>query len=524
MHRKYFIYGCVLLLFSMIGCTTEPYDVYPVNTLLSNSTLLNSLAESDSSGVFYSLPKTVFRLSFTVKKTDKTMGEYKEYLDEIDEAYKEAVKNDKEEKSDKLKKIVQLINATNAISNNTTEYEVTEVSITPEAEPDYGQQYFVKISDKSYIANSLNMALSEYGIITDTSVSSSDKRLDYAVTALETTASIFGKVIGLGSPDNSIAESKASWSDRAINDYNTYTDLVASYKDIVELANPDYVYINKDVYSSVKEDLTSKINLLKSKFIGSQKPESKTFTARLCPAGNTLLNPSNTTVFSYSAKGLLYPDSNSVLSFDQQVFLPAPPKKDAAEKKSAAEQQLPEQTDVVLKIENPFDGSTEGLSKISKVLSALAGNTGDSAAGDSFCTSPPCGLAYRIPGKVRVSIYDGDKLLKVNEMLLAQKGVVAFLPHELDSSESEINTTFYGDSGAVKSVKLSNTPTDSSVITSAGNAVTTALSPYDEATQLELKVAREQAKASIATAKYNEEYYKKQLDDLENSASAGSEE
>jgi len=103
----------------------------------------DSKAVSDKDGIIYSLPHTVINVSLVVNKIQKTKGPYAEFADKY-------------------------LGLTNLITNDGTEYELREISLTTTAEPDPEQFYFVELDDKSSReSKSIEMYLSEAGFLQD---------------------------------------------------------------------------------------------------------------------------------------------------------------------------------------------------------------------------------------------------------------------------------------------------------------------------------------------------------------------
>jgi len=74
-------------------------------------------------GYYYALPQTVLIINVTVKKTDRIRGPYAMYASKY-------------------------LGMTNAISQNSTSYDISEITVSSYVEPDPGQYYFVKTKGK----------------------------------------------------------------------------------------------------------------------------------------------------------------------------------------------------------------------------------------------------------------------------------------------------------------------------------------------------------------------------------------
>lgn len=103
----------------------------------------DSKAVSEKDGIIYSLPRTIINVSLVVNKIQKTKGPYADFADKY-------------------------LGLTNIITNNSTEYEIREISLTTSVEPDPEQFYFVELDDKSSKeSKSIEMYLSEAGLMQD---------------------------------------------------------------------------------------------------------------------------------------------------------------------------------------------------------------------------------------------------------------------------------------------------------------------------------------------------------------------
>jgi hypothetical protein len=103
-----------------------------------------SKAPSLSEGIYYSLPRTQFNFEVTISKVEKIKGPYAEFAGKY-------------------------LGLTNVIFENSTSYELGDISISTTSVPDPEQYYFVEINSKQgKEANDLIVSLSESGIIQNT--------------------------------------------------------------------------------------------------------------------------------------------------------------------------------------------------------------------------------------------------------------------------------------------------------------------------------------------------------------------
>jgi hypothetical protein len=104
-------------------------------------------------GVFYSLPRTVIKVSLKVNKIQTVKGPYSEYADKY-------------------------LGLTNCTLTNSIEYELDEISMSVMSEPDPEQYYFVELDEKASKENkAVEMNLSELGLLQDAKDVSKSKNL-----------------------------------------------------------------------------------------------------------------------------------------------------------------------------------------------------------------------------------------------------------------------------------------------------------------------------------------------------------
>jgi len=95
---------------------------------------------SNSEGLFYSLPQTVIQVDIVVNKIQKIKGPYSEFAD-------------------------QMIGLTQVTSSNTTEYELKDIRLNTFSEPDPSEFYYIQIPEKQKDRKSIELFLSKDGII-----------------------------------------------------------------------------------------------------------------------------------------------------------------------------------------------------------------------------------------------------------------------------------------------------------------------------------------------------------------------
>ncbi|NDV22054.1 DUF4831 family protein [Desulfovibrio sp. JC022] len=508
--KTLFVISFLLLL---AGCTTTTVNVYPVKTLVNDGDLVKKMAEDKSQGFFYSLPKTVLNVAVTVQKIDRKPGAFWANRTEIIKECDKYIGKFKgvESNIDVINNCMglkALLTYKKAVQKPNVDYKVSDISIVTSVEPDTENQFYVEVDDDSFTANSLKMTLAEYGMISDAAMTTTDKSLDYAVAGLKATASIAGSFFGLGSVAKSGGLSGYSLIFRqALAEYKKYNAELTEYGKFLTFSKAQQAVISKEMYGIAKANYIARINEYKSSFIGSETKTSKTFTVKFSPGSLASDGMEHIDLFDYYDSGIVY-SSDKRLRFDKKVYQAAP---------SSAEGV----THVALKVDPALDGSVDKLKDLSSALCVLAGK--DKTCNPStanLCSSPPCGLAYRIPGMALVSISANDNILKSEELMIAQRGLVAFLPRTVTGSQSGLAATYYGESGALKTVSVDKAVPEASSISGLGEAASV-VGTFGETKKLQSESAKATAKASIAQAKYNEAKAKDDLRNLEESFSAG---
>ncbi|WP_163350843.1 DUF4831 family protein [Desulfovibrio sp. JC010] len=530
MIKRLLIAICISLF--LAGCTTNVANVYPVSMIAKNSTLAQEMVKNKSQGFFYALPKTVLNVEFKVKKVVETPGVFWKYKDgiisnctSVVEKLKNSTIND-----DKLKIILQcegimeLLRSKDAVKKDNTTYKIAESSIVTVVEPDHENQFYVDISADAFTANSLQMTLSEYGIVSDVAVTAEDKSIDYAVAGLKTTASIAGAFFGLGggtSWGKSMDQDDVTTLDniglslefrKALFWYDKYLEEEEAFGEFLTFRSYSQGEMTKEMFDIAKANYEARINRYKGMFIGTKNEKVKTFSVKYCPETSFANANDSIKLFSLfnhvKSGGVIYSNSTR-LRFDQKVFAVSSNAKDV--------------TDVVLTVSPAMDGGVEKLNSLSKTMLALAGkNSATGGTSETFCSSPPCGLAYRIPGSAHVSVATNSTVLKNAEVAIAQSGLVAYLPRTINGSKSGLIAEYYGESGALKIVNITKVLPEGASVSAGGDAAASAMGVFDKTKNLQNAAAQATAKADIATAKYNEEEAKLKLQNIGESFSAGS--
>jgi len=110
-------------------------------TLVNVVKVDNKTQPSGKSGFYYALPRTFIRVDIVVNKTEQIKGPYSEYAEKY-------------------------LGLTNVIKSNSTSYEISEYKLSTFAEPDPQQFYFVRLKNACCTNyDRLKLSLSETGIL-----------------------------------------------------------------------------------------------------------------------------------------------------------------------------------------------------------------------------------------------------------------------------------------------------------------------------------------------------------------------
>ncbi len=498
MLKKTFLVMIFMIVPFFAGCKTTTTNVYPVNKIANDPALAQKMVNADINGFYFTLPKTLLNLSIAVTERVKTPGSLA------------ALKN--------AKNVTKTLNITDQeakgiIFAKTTEFKIGDVNISSEQVNDYENQYYLEILSGNTNENTLKMTLSEYGNISSTEVSEKDLSVEFAVAALKTTASIAGKVIGAG---GSATKNESKYK----KEYQEYKKLIEDYTKFISMKNTQYLRISAELYEKIKTAYEAMVKQQHDALFGSVQTNTKIITAQFCPKTGINADTQPIKIADYSDEGFSYSNETDII-FLKKVF--------------SAKEKLQEAKGLWLKIETAPYGTMEGMKQLSKTLCLLAGKPDNcTATPENICSSPPCGLPYRIPAKSVISVVEGSQLIneqlkittvfKRKEMLVAQRGVVAFLPRTVDGSKSGMTVNLYNDSGALKDLNINTTPLESSTITSSGDAASSVITPFTKSSKLANELAKIQTQEAITAAKLSLKEKAIALEKLNNTTETYSEE
>lgn len=118
----------------LLSCNTSYINVVKVD---------NSSDPSKKEGIYYNLPKTIIIVDVTVTKEEKIKGPYAEFAGKY-------------------------LGMSNVITQNSTTYNISGISLSSSTSPDTTQYYYIHMGKKALNDNSFQLALSETGIIQNT--------------------------------------------------------------------------------------------------------------------------------------------------------------------------------------------------------------------------------------------------------------------------------------------------------------------------------------------------------------------
>lgn len=115
-------------------------SIYGINAQINVSKVGSPGINSDSEGLFYSLPQTVIQVDIIVNKVQKVKGPYSEYAD-------------------------QMLGLSLVTSINSIEYELKDIRLTAYNEPDPSEYYFIQMPQKQKERKAIELFLSDDGVI-----------------------------------------------------------------------------------------------------------------------------------------------------------------------------------------------------------------------------------------------------------------------------------------------------------------------------------------------------------------------
>jgi len=327
---------------------------------------------SNSEGLFYSLPQTVIQVDIVVNKIQKIKGPYSEFAD-------------------------QMIGLTQVTSSNTTEYELKDIRLNTFSEPDPSEFYYIQIPEKQKDRKSIELFLSKDGIIAGVGITNGQenekkqKTLDLSSSTIRipefTNPSVFERmdtVIKRISLDSTIIEQKFFRKTSAAKSPEQKAREAAEF--ILKLDESMYNLINGyqevNYEKGTMEFMYNQMNTMKKDYLelfkGITSTSNETYTFYFTPESDV---PSEVLCKFSSSKGIV---SKSSVSGEPVTI-------------TASSQ------DKAYALKSEVDKLKRG-------------------------THESHGLYYRIPERADIQVKFGDHTKLETQFLINQLGLVTFLP------------------------------------------------------------------------------------------------
>lgn len=377
------------ILLPVIFCLVTLSSVAQVNVLKVGSAGINT----ESDGLFYSLPQTVIQVDVIVNKIQKIKGPFAEYAN-------------------------QMLGLSQVTSVNSTEYELKDVKVSSSKEPDPDQYYFIQMQGRQKDKKAIQLFLSSDGIISGIgAVPDSEDEMKYRSKDLAkskvdipefTNPSVFEKmdtVVKRVSLDSTIIEQKFFRKTSTAKSVEQKAREAAEF--ILKLDESMYNLINGyqevNYEKGTMEFMYNQMNSMKQDYLelfkGITAVSSETYTFYFIPDKN---NPTETLCRFSISKGVL-----------------------------------------------PKTATTGDLVQIQ--ATSLAKNNIIKSQTEKLAVAPRewHGLYYRIPEKANVAVKIGGLVVLESPFMINQFGVVTFLP-----SSTLRNIEFDNNTGGIRSVVL----------------------------------------------------------------------
>jgi hypothetical protein len=357
-----------------------------------------SVAPSLNEGIYYSLPRTQFNFEVTITKIEKIKGPYSSFAGKF-------------------------LGLTNVITENSTSYELGDVTISTASVPDPEQYYFVEINGKGgKAANELIMSLSESGIIQSSTGEQDEIRQTENIKAPFEETNVYPDIFKYFS-DLNMFEQVDTIIERVKHDSTTVEKLVL-HRTLVEKTPEQRAKEAADFIIKVKENRFNlisgfqEVNYDKETFtIMNQELEKLENEYQKLFTGITFAKTEKY-YFSYLPDPLYHIDTLPLFKFSRQR------------------------------------GILDTSSQTGELVYLKIDRTHDTYLLNDYLKrkAPPKdglhGFFYRIPENVDISVYQGDKFRGNGRFLVSQFGVICWLP------ALKAGVKFYPSTGMIKKVSF----------------------------------------------------------------------
>lgn len=422
--------------FSLVlsGCSTTT----PLVKRLKPSETGLGYAEWSGDGLLYALPKTGFDITFTVSKTN--LGKPLCKADKITAEQREAMSIKLDEIKDEQRTI----------------YAIHSTTLTNRAVPDPNKVFFSSFPKSSNFADSsLVVTMGADGTVNGLDASAASK-VDKVITKVfEVAGKIGAAIVAFGAAKPSMNEAECT---QMANNYISLKRELSRYR---SLPTP-YPKDTLDHY--IKEIKSDQANI-QALFIGKPTVQKGAISCFVAPDKFDTIN----ILSVYPSKGFLTTD-HAVCQMGEVFSIKASNQPTSSDKQSS----------IILKVEQEPSGDV-----MLAAYNAAKSKTPESA-----------GFFYSVPVKAFVSL-SGHAKATINReaYLLPQLGKVRSLP-QVKGSNPSLVVSLHPETGALKSVKVSNNAPDI-----AGMVGAAGVSSSELLTAITAQRTKEQEAAEAAAAK-----------------------
>lgn len=276
-------------------------------------------------------------------------------------------------------------------------YEITDYKITTRAVVDTMQIYRVELKKRWNKAFVYNFSISDQGLIQGADVTATDKTFEVITSGLGAAVSILAKVFALRPTITTVPDSLKRIETKL-------NDLITSRNSLMK---------SLDAGAGVQfqiQEIDKQIDEIKLKIKGTEKTKTTVYRFEI----DLNVKPTSETIAQFSSKKGIY----STL-FNTYLFYDPDFRNTKAEGK-------------VISV---------ALTKVPGLGTAVAHNTSPDQSGKK-------GLAYRIPCLVSATLKNGEKIVAVQSLSLAQLGSIAHMPYKL----TKANIAYYEELGLIKTL------------------------------------------------------------------------
>lgn len=494
----------IVAMFALYGCSAVSQSVYkvPENNDCTEAGV-NASKCKKFDGVPYVLPRTALKVTIPVVKKTLVEGSFVSEAREIFARVNKCAWDKKDGMSSCDAQSFNNLLKTNACIKHVfdradklgvkiavndpdakPDYQLGDVLISSEAQPDPDQLYFVEVKGGMFERRSLDISFASGGILNDITSSAEDKTAEFA-------AKTFGSILGAAAKNVTFGKYSASDETEKNNietncNRNPYQNLVSRALGILDYITnfPDYrtnqltqniPSFSKDTLELRLKELDATNDAARAVFEGSKKSETESYEVTLLPK----TNGSTIQIAAFNKACGLY----RTVQLSETIPSSNVPQLD----KDLNGCKSNDMANVQAIFSSPPQMTGASLpARISDSLDA-GGNTR--------------GIYYRVPETTRVVLKKDNNELIVKDIPIAQFGKTASLPAQTGSSNVTYKVTLDPVTGMLLKVNISSEAASTSVakdvIDPVGDYLKASKSINDELTQLQRQEAILKTKKSI---------------------------